>query len=134
MWESAERAFQAYGRPLVTFAPFKYMGQILTAADENWPELVGNLRKAKKIWARMERMLGQEGARPRVSGMFFKAVVQAVLLLRSEMWVMTPPYGQGLGEFLSQSRQTYYEETAKEMSGLDLVLPNTGYSNGGGRV
>ena len=134
MWESAERAFQTYGSPLMTFAPFKYMGRVLTAADENWAALVGNFRKAQKIWARMERMLGQEGARPRVSGMFFKAVVQAVLLLRSEMWVMTPPYGQGLGEFLSQSRQTYYEETAKEMSGLDLVLPNTGYSNGGGRV
>ena len=37
-----------------------------------------------------------EGASPRVSGMFFKAVVQAVLLFGSEKWVMTPHMGQAL--------------------------------------
>ena len=61
---------------------FKYLGQVLTATDNDWMAVVGNLWKAQKIWARMERMLGQEGARPRFSGMFFKAVMQAVLLFR----------------------------------------------------
>ena len=38
----------------------------------------------------MARILGREGAIPRVSGMFFKAVVKAVLLFMLETWVMTP--------------------------------------------
>ena len=47
----------------------------------------------------MERILGQEGASPQVSGMFFKAVVQAVLLFDSETWVVTTRMGRALGIF-----------------------------------
>ena len=31
LWESAERSFWAYGRPLDTVTYFKYMGRVLTA-------------------------------------------------------------------------------------------------------
>ena len=59
MRKSTERDFQACGRPaaglrqacsrtLVTVTLFKYLGQVLTAADDDWPFLVGNLRKAQK--------------------------------------------------------------------------------------
>ena len=44
-------------------------------------------------------MLGREGAKPRVSGMFFKAVVQVVLLLGSDVWVTTLRMGRALGIF-----------------------------------
>ena len=71
----------------------------MTVSDEDLPEFVGNLRKERKIWARLSRILGREGANPRVSGMFFKAVVQAVLLLGAEMWVITPRIGLSLGGF-----------------------------------
>ena len=99
MWEIAEKAFQAYVRPLATVTLFKYLGQVLTAADDYWPEVVGNLWMARKSWARMERILGGEGASPQVSGMFFKAVVQAVLLFGSETWVQNPHMGQALVSF-----------------------------------
>ena len=52
-------SFQAYSRPVATVTSFKYLGQVLTAADENCPEVVGNLRKARKIWEWMERVLVQ---------------------------------------------------------------------------
>ena len=80
--ESVERAFQAYVRNIETVTFFKYLGQVLTAKDDEWTEVVGNLSKAQKSLARMERIMVREGANPRVSGMFFKAVVQAVLLFR----------------------------------------------------
>ena len=35
-------------------------------------------------------MLAREGANPRVSAMFYKAVVQSVLLYNCESWVVTP--------------------------------------------
>ena len=46
MRESAERAFQAYGKPLETVISFKYMGKVLTEADDAWLEVVGNLKNA----------------------------------------------------------------------------------------
>ena len=45
---------------------------------------------------------GREGVYPRVSGLFFKAVVQVVLLFVSETWVVTPCMGRDLGGFQDQ--------------------------------
>ena len=99
LWESAERAFQAYVRPLKTVTSLKYMVQVLTAADNNCTTVVGNLRKARKSWTWLKIILGGEGANPRVSGMFFKAVVKAVLIFGLEMWVLTPRMGRPLEIF-----------------------------------
>ena len=62
--------FQAYRRPFVEVSEFKYLRMILTSLDYNWPVVVGNLRKARKRWARMLRILGQEGADPVLLGIF----------------------------------------------------------------
>ena len=45
------------------------------------------------------RVLSREEARPRVSGFFFKSVVQFVILLGAETWVVTPCMGPALGDF-----------------------------------
>ena len=47
----------------------------MTAGDEDWPAVAGNLVKARKIWGRLVRILSREGADRRVSGTLFKAVV-----------------------------------------------------------
>ena len=59
------------------------------AGDDNLTEVSGNLRKSRKIWMRMTRILSQEGADPKISGLLFKAVVQEVLILGAETWVPT---------------------------------------------
>ena len=48
MQERVERDFQAYGRPLDTVTPFKYLGWVLMAADDDWPVVIGNLWNAWK--------------------------------------------------------------------------------------
>ena len=48
--------------------------------DDDWPAVVGNLAKDRKSWGRLQGILSREGATKRVSGNFFKAVVQQVLL------------------------------------------------------
>ena len=53
----------------------------------------------------MTRILIMEGAEPRVSGFFFKSVVQAVLLFGLEAWVVTPCMGRVLGGFQNQAAQ-----------------------------
>ena len=59
---------------------FKYLGRILTTSDNNWPAVVANLRKARRDWTRLFRILRQEGAYPWTSGTFYKVMVQATLL------------------------------------------------------
>ena len=48
MRDSTERAFEAYWKPLQKVLKFKYLGRVMTAGDENWPEVAGNLVKAQK--------------------------------------------------------------------------------------
>ena len=76
---------------------FKYLGRVLSVAADDWPEVIQNLVKAQTVWRIMSRILSREGVSPRVSGFFFKAVVQSVLLFGAEMWVVTPCMGWVLG-------------------------------------
>ena len=57
------------------------------------------MRKARKIWTRMTRILVREGSDPSISGLFFNAVVQEVLLFGSETWILTPHIERALGSF-----------------------------------
>ena len=53
--------------------------------------------KDKIGWRRMVCILSREGAALRVSGFFFQAVLQAVMLFIPETWVATPCMGNDLG-------------------------------------
>ena len=66
--ESSERAFQAYGEPLDTVTSFKFLARVLTTGDYDWSEVAFNLRKARKSWMQMTRILIWQWADPRVSG------------------------------------------------------------------
>ena len=74
-------AFQAYVIPLVAVLEFKYLGRVLTALYNNQPEVVGNLRKARKRWEKMSRILGWKGSDPQTSRKFYKSMVQVTLLI-----------------------------------------------------
>ena len=93
-------AFEVYGEQLKTVPSFKTLGRILTAGDDDWPAVAGNLGKARKIWGRIQRILSREGADKRVPGNFFKAVVQQVLLFGAETWVVLPRMERALNYFM----------------------------------
>ena len=58
------------------------------------------MAKARKSWGRLQGILRREGATKRVSGKFFKAVVQQVLLFGAETWVVSPIMERALSAFL----------------------------------
>jgi hypothetical protein len=89
----------AQGVHLDTVPIFKYLGRLLSNNDDDWPAVHANLCKARKSWARISRILARDGATPRVSRMFYKAVVQSILLFGSETWVMTNPMLKALESF-----------------------------------
>ena len=72
--ESSAQAVEAYGEPLETLTAFRYLGQVLTAGDDDWLAVVGNLGKARNSWRRLSRILSREGADPKLLGHYYKAV------------------------------------------------------------
>ena len=133
MRASIARAFQVHeiSPKLVTL--LKYLNYIITSLGDAWPELVGNLHNARKIWVRLLIILRREGANPKVSGMFFKAVMQAVLLFGLEMWVMTPAWDGTLGGS-TQGIYMDHWEVAPAVYGRKLVVPTFGDRDSGSRV
>ena len=95
--EFTDRAFSAYGCPLEMVTFFQYMVHMTSAADKNWPVVVRNLSRARLVWKKMTRIIIREGAEQQVSDLFFKTMVQEVLLLGLDTWVVTPCMSRALG-------------------------------------
>ena len=74
--ENAERAFHAYGKPMEAVLEFRYLGRLLAATDDDWPEVAGNIQKARVSWGHLAWVLGREGTYPKVSRSFYTAVTQ----------------------------------------------------------
>ena len=65
---------------------FNYLGRILDRSDNNWPAVYLNVSKARQIWSQIGKLLRREGLDPRVSEMFYQAVVQVLLLFGAKTW------------------------------------------------
>ena len=59
-------------------------------SDDNWLTVVQNLRRLRQKWSRLSRVLSREGVDDWILGKIYVVLVQAVLLYRSETWLMTP--------------------------------------------
>ena len=94
-----ERAFHAYGKPMEAVSEFRYIGRLLKATDDDWPAVAGNIKKAQGSWGRLDRVLGREGADPKVLRNFYTAVTQQVPLFGSETWVLTRKMESALDAF-----------------------------------
>jgi hypothetical protein len=82
--------FTANGVPLDRVHNFCYLGRPASANNGDWPALYKNVKKAKAKWGQIARPLIKTGVRVRLVGMFYKAIVQNVLLYGCETWVITP--------------------------------------------
>ena len=89
MRENLKRAFHAYGKQMEAVSEFRYLRRILKAMDDDWPAVAGNIRKARVSWGRLARVLGQEGAEPKVSRSLYTSMTQQLLLFGAETWVLT---------------------------------------------
>ena len=74
--------------------------------DDDWKEVVGEIQKSRKIWALLSIIMVRDGASTRVSGIFSKTVVHAVLIFGSDTWVTTTCIGRALGEFQNSVAQS----------------------------
>ena len=97
---------------------FRYLGRILTATDNAWLAVAGNIRKARVIWGRLARVLGREGEDPKVSRIFYTDVTQQVLLVGAETWVLTRKMESALDAFQGRvARQLTGRQPHREKDG-----------------
>ena len=59
---------------------FQYLERVIFPEEDDCPAVVRNLSRERAVWKRMTRILSREEVEPQVSGLFFKSVLQAVLL------------------------------------------------------
>ena len=78
---------------------FRYLGRAISAADDEWTEVVMDLSRDRYVCNIMTRIIIREGVKRRVSRFLFIAMVQAVLLFGTETWVATPRTGRVMGWF-----------------------------------
>ena len=116
------------------FLYLKYLGIVLSAVDDDWTAVIRNLTKSIVVWRRMTRILSREGARLRVSGFFFEAVVQSVLLFGVETWVVTPHMGRVMRFFPITGGTSTDRADATVEVGREMVLHLGGGGERGGEV
>ena len=61
---------------------FQYLGRTLEETDSDWPAVHQKTRKMRLVWRRLGKLLQWEGEYSQVSDLFYRAMTQAVLLLR----------------------------------------------------
>ena len=92
-------AFTMNGLPLERVNCFCYLGRPISHQNSDWPALHRNLTKAQSRWAMVSRVLTKEGASTRARGMFYRAIVQSVLLCGCETWTITQGMLKALESF-----------------------------------
>jgi hypothetical protein len=85
-----QKSITAYGDDLERVEVFKYLGWLLAYDNNGSQAMRANLKKARKSWAQVSRVLRAENAAPKVCGVFYKATVQAELLFGGEKWKLSP--------------------------------------------
>ena len=68
---------------------FQYMGRPLDQTVDDWTDVRRNIMRARSVWGILGTLLRQCGEEPRVSEIFYRMVVQAILLYGSETWVLS---------------------------------------------
>ena len=86
-WSSVCRGVEGDKR-VENVTKFWYLGIHLYQTDDDWPAVQSNIMRSRSVWGRLRTLLRREGAEPRVSKMFYSAVVQVILLYGLETWVL----------------------------------------------
>ena len=94
-----------------------------------------NLQKARATWGRLARILGREGADPKVSRNFYIAVKQQVLIFGAETWVLTRKMESALDAFQGRvARRLTGRMPRRGRDGKWVYLPLAGARNDAGIV
>ena len=105
-----KHSFTAYNDKLRRVEQFKYLGRVVSMDDNDVPAMRRNLKKARRTWGRLRKVLEKEEVSSKVAGMFYQGVVASQLLYGSETWVLPP---SGL-----RALEGFHVEAARRLTGM----------------
>lgn len=115
--EATERRFTVGGTTLKVAEVFKYLGKPTPPYCTDITAVQYNIKRARSKWAMLRSILVSQNMPPTIASIFYKAVVQAVLLYGSETWVLTK---RTLGML-----QTFHNRIARQLTGRHIYqAPN----------
>ena len=86
------------------------MGSVLSYNDCDTPAIRCNLKRARAVWGRLSTIIAKECVPPPVAGMFYQAVVAAVLLYGSKTWVIST--------YDPRALEGFHVEAARRLTGM----------------
>jgi hypothetical protein len=89
------RQFSVHGDVLECVEVFEYLGHLLAQDDDDAQAIQQQLQKARGVWARVGQVLCGENTASRIAAKFYKAVVQAILLLEARRGISPTQPWQG---------------------------------------
>ena len=84
-----ETKFKVEGEEIERVREFRYLGRVLREDDDDTICIDEQIRRARKRWQSVARILKRDGANAKTMGKFYLAIVQAVLLYGAESWTIT---------------------------------------------
>ena len=128
--KAARQRFRAYAwdperdAELRSVETFKYLGRVVANDDCDTPAIRRNLKQARMVWGRIQKVIATDTVPPRVAGMFYQAVVAAVLLYGSETWCLPATARRPLEGFHVEAARRLTGTRPKEVKG-EWVYPHT---------
>ena len=109
--EDEEECIKGVGR-------FKYIRRLLDWSENDWPSVLQNISKERKVWGRLRKIFWREGGETAVSEKFYHTIVQAVLFFGTDTWVLTETMSQRiLGAHVSFLRQITHKQASWQRDG-----------------
>jgi hypothetical protein len=81
--------FLVRGNVLERVGVFKYLGHLMSQDDDDIQAICAQVRKARSSWARIGQVLRSKNVSPFVTARFYQAIIQAILLYGSKLWVIS---------------------------------------------
>ena len=81
--------FQINAEALPPSDAFLYLGQKITYYNSDWMAVYQNLRKARRRWGIIARVMAKTVSTVRGQGVMYKVMSQPLLLYGSDSWVVT---------------------------------------------
>jgi hypothetical protein len=84
-----QQQFLVQGNVLEQVEVFKYLGRLMSQDDDDIQAIRAQIRKARSTWAHIGQVLRSENVLPFVAARFYQAIIQAILLYGSKLWVIS---------------------------------------------
>ena len=103
--QADEIIFYINGREIENVPEFKYLGRWLAKSDNDLKAVRANIQKARARWSGFSRVLTRKGANRKVMSVFYRTIIQSVLLFGSETWTLA--FLLPIEDYISSRKRNY---------------------------